>query len=292
MRVSDAARYTLVTRNVAMNQKQMLQAARQASSGRRVGLPSDDPVAAAHAARLRANLDQTVAFRASINILRTDLQLAESNLASATDILGRVRQIALAAANGSASAEDRAAMAREVEQLRDQLLQTANAQGSNGFLFAGSQPGVQPYDAAGVYGSDSKDRQVEIAQGVVASVTMPGASVFTVTGGRDVFADIAAFKDALDTNDATAISSSLGSLEAGTKQVLRARTAAGTKIARLDSADAVHAETESSITIQHSKLTEADPAASYSRLAVVQQSLDAALAVARMTLSTLRNPLG
>jgi flagellar hook-associated protein 3 FlgL len=292
MRVTDSMRFDVATRNLGTVQQQMLEASNVASSGVRVSKPSDDPVSAAQVARVQASLDQTSSYQTAIATTRPDLALAESSLATASDLLTHAKELALQAANGAMSSSDRSAIATELTGVRSQMLSLSNTRGLTGYIFSGSQVGTEAFDSSGNYQGDTTEHSVEIAQGVVAPVSVTGASTFKVAGGHDVFGELSNLVTALTTNNQAAIMTGVGDMEGCGKQVRDARTQTGVKLARLDSADSTHSDTAAVLQGQKSGLVNADQAAAYSRLVMVQRSLDAATTVARTTLSTLQTPLG
>jgi flagellar hook-associated protein 3 FlgL len=288
MRVSDAMRMDAVTLQLSRISSQQLQASREASTGVRVGAPSDDPIAAAQAARVQAQLDQTGAYRAAIRNARGDVELAESTLASATDIVQKAHDLAMQAINGTLDASARADMATQVDQLRAQLLTMANTQGAQGYLFGGTVTDKPPFDPSAAFTGNAQDRVVAIGPNVSATVSVNGQSAFGANGaGVDVFAELASLSTALKANDVSAIEPSVNTLDTARQQIVTARVDAGLKMDRLDTADTAHGAAETSLATQQHTLVDADPAAAYTRLATLQQSLEQAVSVAKSTLATL-----
>ena len=276
-----------MTRQMTQLSTRQLAAAREASTGARIGAPSDDPVAAAQAARVQAAFDGAHSYRTAIRNARGDVELSESTLATATDLVQRAHEIAMQGANGALNASDRSALALEVKQLREQMLTLANTKGTQGYLFGGTASTTAPFDPLGNFTGNGNDRLVEVAPNVPVSVSTNGAMAFTVAGGNDVFAELASLQAALETNNVAAISPSVNALDTTRRQVLAARLQAGTQLERLDSADTAHEVGQGTLTSQRHELVDADPAQSYSRLAAVQQSIEQAISVARTTLATL-----
>jgi flagellar hook-associated protein 3 FlgL len=287
MRVSDNMKIDTVNRSIAGAQARQMAATREASSGSRIGAPSDDPVAAARLARIQASIQSAAAYRASIASVQGDVELAETTLASAGEIMQRVQEIALQGANDTLPASERSMLAVEVAGLRKQLVSLANTKGSTGYLFGGTEQTVSPFDVNGAFNGNSNPHTVEIAQGLTLDVNADGAKAFTVAGGRDVFADFTALENALNANDGTAVSATVNSLDTSRRQIVAARIDAGDKLNRLGTADAAHDQADTILQSQRHTVADADPAAAYSRLIATQQALESALAVARSTLQTL-----
>src|SRR5437868_2299758 len=95
MRVTDGMKYADVGRNLARIQTENAEASQQASTGQRLTKPSDDPIAAAELARLRASLSTAVNRRQVVQTAKSDTDLAESTLSQVTELLGRARELAM-----------------------------------------------------------------------------------------------------------------------------------------------------------------------------------------------------
>lgn len=289
MRIADTTRFRNIQNQVTRATANHAEAARQASSGMRVGAPSDDPVAAAQALRVNHSLSRTEGFRSTISSLKGDVELAESVLANAQDIMQRLHDIALGAGSGTLEAGEQATLATEVGQLKDQLLAFANQKGSMGFLFGGTKSGTVPFTTAGAFTGDDLDRTAEVGHGVVMAVSTSGAKAFTAAGGRDIFADIDTLKSALTSGDQSIIRTSLGHMDSGRTQILAARSDAGIKVARLSTADATHEQASVTLATQRHGLVEIDPGRAYSSLAQMQSQLEAAVSVSKSLLDTLNS---
>jgi flagellar hook-associated protein 3 FlgL len=250
----------------------------------RVGKPSDDPIAAAELARLRASASQTSAHRSTIDMVRGDAELTEATLADAGDIMVRLREIALQASNGGLSAEDRQTMVTEVTGLKDALLQLGNTRGTRGYLFSGSQVATPAFDATGAFLGDDIAHVVPIGNSTPTSVSTSGEESFVVAGGRNVFADVDSLATALGANDETAIRASLDFIDASHAQLVNARARSGLVLSKLDASQSV---LETLDTEQQRRAQEAGAAntyESYSRFTVLGQSLERAIAVSRQIL--------
>ena len=130
MRVTEGMRYSQVLSNLANITSQHAEAWQEASTGVRVGKPSDDPIAAAELARLSASSSQTKAHLSTIDTVRGDAELTESTLSDAGDIFSRLKEIALQASNGDLTADDRKTLGVEGAGLKDTLLKLGNTRGT------------------------------------------------------------------------------------------------------------------------------------------------------------------
>lgn len=165
----------------------------QVSTGRRLVSPADDPAAAAQALdleRLRATLGQ---YRKNADMARNRLGLEENALASAEDVLQRLRELAVQGNGGTLTSADRTQIAREVRELLHQLVTHANTRDANGeFLFAGYNARTQPFteSASGTvsYAGDAGSRYLQISATRQVAVGDSGHDVFrAIRNGNGTF---------------------------------------------------------------------------------------------------------
>lgn len=154
----------------------------QLSSGLKLEQGKDDPVGMATAQRLdhmHAALEQ---FGRNADRVDHRLRLQENALQDANDNLARARELAIQANSAALSDADRGAIAAEVRQLRQNLLDIGNRDDGNGRrLFAGTRDGVTPFvdngGSVAYHGDDGRNR-VDVAPDVAIHDGDPGSSVF------------------------------------------------------------------------------------------------------------------
>jgi flagellar hook-associated protein 3 FlgL len=215
------------------------------------------------------------------------LNLTESSLASAVDVVNSAQQIALEAANGSVPASDLQSMAGQISQLQNQLLTIANQKGTNGYLFSGSQTTTPAFSATGVFQGDDANRVAEVGPGNTAVVNVSGAQAFTAAGGIDVFASLTALQTALTHNDSAGISAGVSALTQASSQITAAESDAGIKLDTLTTAASVQQATQLSLSTAQNGLDAANPAEAYTQLQTMENAVQQAVDASRITLSTL-----
>ncbi len=153
----------------------------------------DDPIAAAHAVRFESRITRLDRYQKNVNTVIDTNNVADGYLKSATEIMQRVREIAVEGANGTFTKSDLNAMGQEVNQLLDQLVQIANARTPDGStLFAGERDlslafrtisGVVPGASREVltnvdYTGTIGENMVQIGDGSKIQQNLPGNRVF------------------------------------------------------------------------------------------------------------------
>lgn len=172
-----------------MNQQSSLAATQnQVSTGKRINVASDDPAGAGRVISLSHILAANSQYTANIDAASTRLDTAQSTLNSVNDLYNSARDLTLQALNGSLADSDRQAIATQLTQMRDQLLQMANTTDATGqALFAGTSSNTVPFlkSANGSVSYAGNDGQPRAAIG--AGLTVP-----TGESGSAIFMDVAA----------------------------------------------------------------------------------------------------
>ena len=184
--------------NAMLNQQSSLAHTQlQVSTGRRILTPADDPVGAARAVDLNSFVNANEQFTRNIDFATSRLANEETSLTAAGDLVARVRELTLQAANGTQSNESRGAIAKELRQRLQQMVQIANSRDGNGeYVFAGNATRTQPFaqtPTGVVYQGDQGIRSIEIAPGQTVASNDPGSRVFfDIPGGNGTFQTAAA----------------------------------------------------------------------------------------------------
>ena len=156
----------------------------QMATGKRILLPSDDPIASVRVLRVQREEASLEQFRKNIANVSGSLSTQEANLKSTSDAMLNVRDLLLWAANGSNTSEDLAAMAGELSIVEDTIVSFANVRDEEGrYLFSGtlSDTPALSFDAATQTYSitcNDKHRQAAVANGVLVDENVTAASVF------------------------------------------------------------------------------------------------------------------
>ena len=126
-------------------QAELAKTQEQVSTGKQVVRPSDSPDQATQISRLKTTMTQLDSYRSNLQSTLDRLAIEESYVGGAADVMIRMRELAMRSTNGSLNAADRQAVAMEVDQLIDELVNLANAADSDGkFLFGGSRNATPP----------------------------------------------------------------------------------------------------------------------------------------------------
>ncbi|GAB3184585.1 flagellar hook-associated protein FlgL [Hydrogenophaga aquatica] len=137
-RVSTAHTYDSTISRITQRTAEVSQMQEKLSAGKRVLRATDDPVAATMAEREANRLMRVEADMRALERSRASLEQAEGTVGQAADMLHRVKELIVQAGNTGLSNSDRLSISSELRGLREQLLNLANTQDSEGSsLFGG-----------------------------------------------------------------------------------------------------------------------------------------------------------
>jgi flagellar hook-associated protein 3 FlgL len=180
MRVTLANSFDRSIATLQRRQQQLTDAQEQLTSGKRVRRASDDPADAARAERALAAQSRAEAQLRALDASRNAVQLTESTLGQAGELLQQVREQLVAAGNGSYTDRDRATLAESIRGLRDDLLSLANrSDGAGRFLFGGQGADRPPLvDGPGGVTYEAASGQTLAAAGEATPLTHDGQAVW------------------------------------------------------------------------------------------------------------------
>jgi len=181
-RISTLMQFMMGERAISARQRELLDAQSRVSSGRRIGVPSDDPIGAATSAALHAGLSQLDQFGSNQSHAQYLLSQGESAVTQVSDVLQQAKEKLLGAANGTVDDSQRQMYARDLEGLLAQMVGIANTvDGVGGFLFAGAREGAAPFGQSGTtvsFSGDDNAQRIEVSNNRYLRVKLTGDDVF------------------------------------------------------------------------------------------------------------------
>lgn len=182
----------------------------QISSGQRLQLPSDDPVAAIQMFALNTLLARQSEFQNNIKVNQGYLSVTDQSLGTVTDALNRAKAIAQNGIGTTVSDEERQNLALEAGSLLQAVVNAGNAQYQGRYLFGGSYGTAAPFSSAGAgvvrYHGDGQALQTYADSHLLVPNNMDGLSAF---------AGLTAPVMSGDLNPALSLSSKLADLRGG-----------------------------------------------------------------------------
>ena len=205
------------------------------STGRNINRPSDSPTGTNDAMRLRAGLTANAQYTRNAQDGQSWLDEADSTLTSMLDQVRRARDLVVqAASTGTGGPDARAAIATELTQIRQSLLDDANTQHLGRPLFGGTTSGSKAYDASGTYLGDTNAVTRTVGEGVTVAVNVTGPAAFS-TSTNDLFAVLSDVIDQIRTDPAAA-SGGLSRIDDVQGAMRTAHAEIGTRMNRVEAA--------------------------------------------------------
>mgnify|MGYP001594016991 CR=1 FL=1 len=302
MRLSTNLIFSLQMQSISKSQSAWLASGMQVSTGKRVTKPSDDPIAASQALNILQTQTKDAQYAMAQSFAGQSLSNEENALGNVSDNLQSALTQIIYGTTGTLNDDDRAVIATQLQNIRDQLVNLANTQDSNGrYIFAGYKTQQPPF-VSGDDGVTYQGGDQAITQQVDAQRTMtighPGDSVFMSHTGNaipepdgsasetNVFTlldeAITALKTPQDGQGDEALKQfeeTMGKVNRGLhnslNNVLSVRSEIGTQLAELDTLGDQRQNRQVILSDQLSQLTDIDITESISRYVMQQTALQA-----------------
>ena len=187
MRIATSMIHTNATNSMLQVESQLEQTQNQISSGVKVALPSDDPVAAVRIASLQQQQQANDQYGKNISAATNRLNLDEQGLSDATTLIQHIRDLVVQGSNtATLTGSDRQSIATEIQSSLQSLQDIANRKDSNGdYLYSGLATQTQPFvtSASGTvqYAGDQGTRMIQVG---------PSQRVVDGHSGYDAFVNI------------------------------------------------------------------------------------------------------
>ena len=201
MKVSTSYLFDRATERMSNLQNQLSTTQAQMAVSKQILAPSDSPDKAAAIQRLQGEVQRQESHTRTLKVALQRYSAEEIALNSSNDILIRLKELSIQAANDTMGPDDRKAVATEMKALRDQLVSLGNTRDDSGnYIFSGTRVNTPAFseDAQGQVRYQGDQTQTQIPAGVERTVqfTRSGTDVFK----RVVRSDGSAvgFFDALD----------------------------------------------------------------------------------------------
>lgn len=145
MRVTNRDLYYQLVKDIGSNSEKLTELNKQISSAKRISKPSDDPVGMSSVLVYRTELNAFDQFSKSIDLGSGWLSRTDTILQDMDNLMGRVAELATAQASSTATAVTRVGAAKEIMQIRNQILGLANSKYGNKYMFGGTMTQTAPF---------------------------------------------------------------------------------------------------------------------------------------------------
>ncbi|MEQ8232194.1 MAG: flagellar hook-associated protein FlgL [Gammaproteobacteria bacterium] len=193
MRVSTNQLYAQSLNRMFELQQRTVAIQEQVASGKRINRPGDDPVAAAAVLQLEERLQAVEQFERNAGVAEQRLGHVDDVLGGVSNVLQRTRELLIQGRSEALGPGDRRAIAAEVREQLDVLVDLGNARSASGeFIFAGAAVTTRPFtrDALGnvSYNGDQTVRRIQVSESRQVEESFSGHdALMAVRNGNGTF---------------------------------------------------------------------------------------------------------
>ena len=137
MRVTNSMIINNLMRNLNKNLNRMEKTQRSLSSGKKFVNPSDDPIGVSRSLRLNTEVATMNQYKRNADDVLSWLSTTEMAASNITEVLKRAKELTVQAASETNSIDERVSISKEIEELRNQLIQIGNTTYAGSYLFSG-----------------------------------------------------------------------------------------------------------------------------------------------------------
>lgn len=254
----------------------------QVATGQKIFQPEDDPSAVGRALRFASEKSQLEQYARNTTRALELAQSSFSGLQALKKVSDRATEIGTLG-GGSLSADANAAYASEIDQLIEQTVQLGSARLGNDYLYAGTAVDAPPFvatrNAQGkvttvAYAGNAERAPVALSS---ASTIAPTTSGDTNLAIRDFLNHLVSLRDALSTNDTTAVTTAQNGLLATEDEFVSALAENGGVQTRIEASRSQQQDLATTVESLLSRETDADLPSTIVKLSQTQTAYQAAL---------------
>jgi flagellar hook-associated protein 3 len=164
MRITNKMMNSRVLTNLSMAAERYMSLQTQASSGKRINKPSDDPLGITKDLNFRSRLSDISQFQTNINHAQSWLSFSDLALNNVDELITEAKDLATQLGNDTYDESARAAGATQAREIFNSIIDAANSQYRNKYIFSGSKTNVPPILANSigvVYQGDTESLNIE-----------------------------------------------------------------------------------------------------------------------------------
>ncbi|HCC07863.1 MAG TPA: flagellar hook-associated protein 3 [Clostridiales bacterium] len=137
MRVTNSMLSNNMLLNMNKNLKKLNTLENTFATGKKIQLPSDNPIIAGKSLKLRTNLYENEQYKTNVDDAESWMSITESAIKNVNDIMSRMRDLCVTGSTETLGKSEREKIGEEIKQLREQLVQESNATNAGRYIFAG-----------------------------------------------------------------------------------------------------------------------------------------------------------
>lgn len=225
-------------RHLMGNQQKIEKYMEQLYTGKKISRPSDDPVIAMKGINYRSRVKEIEQYKRNTGEVYHWMDHSESALNESVQAMQRMRELAVQASNSTYSDEELDSIKKEVEQLKEHLIDLVNTNVNGKYIFNGTNTKEQPLqmiDGELHLPDETSPVMIEVYKSTQIQANIDTEEIFN----EEFFASIDRFIGHLEQGEAAPddpvdIGDSLRELDEGIDQLIKARADLGARMNRLE----------------------------------------------------------
>lgn len=154
MRVTNNMLVSNMIRNLSSNLRRMDTYQSQLSTGKQIQSASDDPVLASKILKFRTDISELGQFNRNVDDAQSWMEITESAVSDVSQVLQKIRELMVQAANSTNTAQETQKIADEVRQMKKQLILDGNATYAGRYIFSSYETNTKLFNEDGTYNVD------------------------------------------------------------------------------------------------------------------------------------------
>jgi len=284
VRITQSQVFNTLLKETQKNSVKMSAIQNQLSTGKKVTKASDDSVSFTTSKLIEEEIRKNDQYKKNVESGLAKARSAQDALDGMIDVLIDFKEVTINGANETLSIDERTLLAKEVDSLKQSILDLANSDFNQTFLFGGTNTQSNPFfeDNAAIGGiadnSNASPLTVQISDNSMINVSISGDKLRNTPAG-DLFELFTQVEDDLSNDDTNAINASLDNIDGAINHITGLATEHGNNINRM-------AHVNEQLEVENidqkgevSRLTDTNFAEAITGFQSAQTSFNAALAV-------------
>ncbi|MBM7714189.1 flagellar hook-associated protein FlgL [Siminovitchia sp. FSL H7-0308] len=196
----------------------------QINTGKKITRPSDDPVVAMRGITLRAHRNEIQQFKRNFAEAHNWIDNTDAALNQAGEAMHRINVLVNRAANETMEEDGKQAIADEIKQIKEQLINIANTKVGDRYIFSGTATN-EPTVGGNI---NTEAVEIELGKGIKIPVNVTTEKVFS----NDFFAKIDQVVE--DIENGGDVQQHIGPMERLMNDLVTERTSLGARANRVD----------------------------------------------------------
>jgi flagellar hook-associated protein 3 FlgL len=277
-RVTEGSIHTRVLANLQRNIAKGEKIQEQLSSGKQINRPSDSPTGTVSSLQLRGETRANQQYSRNADDGLGWLGTLDQTLSSSSTLVNRARDLTVKGLNqGAADTQSNAALAAEIDQIRESLIGLANTKHMDRPVFGGTTAGSVAYDADGTYVGDDGQMTRTVGGNAKVRVGATGPEAFG-SGDTELFTVLKNLSEAVRSGDGTAMKESLTKLDSASNTLKTTLSEVGARYNRVEQMKQSAQDRLLTVTSQLSDVEDVDLPKTIMEMQLQQTSYQAALA--------------